>query len=134
MLTVITYVDKSPIDGLGLFSGQHIKKGTVVWKFAPFIDQYLTEDNIRMIRSQCVSREIYVEFRRHVAKYKDQYLMFYDNARFINHSLFPNLTECSDGIVIAKKDIVGGEELTENYLDLYEDPEDLWFLQNGKYW
>ena len=39
MLVVKTYINKSKIHGFGLFAGENIKKGTVIWKFNPVIDR-----------------------------------------------------------------------------------------------
>jgi len=47
MLLIKTYLDKSPIHGIGVFAGEFIKKGTQVWEFNPLIDIILTPEQAR---------------------------------------------------------------------------------------
>ena len=41
MLVIDAYLDKSPIQGLGVFAKQPIAKGTVIWKFDPRFDRLI---------------------------------------------------------------------------------------------
>ena len=42
MLLVKTYLDKSPIHGLGVFAAEPIPKGTKIWRFVEGFDRCYT--------------------------------------------------------------------------------------------
>ena len=42
MLLVKTYLDKSPIHGIGVFAAERIKKGTKIWRFVEGFDRCYT--------------------------------------------------------------------------------------------
>jgi len=130
MLLVRTHIDKSSIHGIGLFSNQFISKGTNIWEYNSFMDKILTENEINILKERLDSN-IFKEFRTLVSRLENNvYMVYGDNAKFTNHSYFNNI---SNGIgaglfTVAKRDIEIGEELTENYLDIYFDEEDIGFL------
>ena len=39
MLLVKSYLDKSPLHGLGVFAGEFIRKGTKIWRFVEGFDR-----------------------------------------------------------------------------------------------
>ena len=59
MLLIKTYLDKSPIHGVGVFANEFVKKGTVVWQFNPLVDIILTEEQLNELP------EVIKEFIRH---------------------------------------------------------------------
>lgn len=128
MLLVKTYIDKSTIQGIGLFANQFILKGTIIWKFNPIVDKIVTENEINKLR-QILDPDIFKEFRTPISRLeKDIYVIYGDNTKFTNHSFNNNIISGDDLFTIAKRDIQIGEELTENYLDIYFDEEDIGFL------
>ncbi len=92
MLLVKTYLDRSAIHGIGLFAGERIRKGTVIWRRSPEIDLLLTA--------------------------LGKFVLCGDDARFFNHADAPNCHDIPDeggGPTVAARDIEAGEELTSDY-------------------
>lgn len=111
MLIVKTFVAASSIHGLGLFAGQFIRKGTVVWEYREGIDFRLSLEFLATL-PEVVQESI----RRTYNFWNGGYGVSVDNSRFINHSRMPTLLcilepDCS----VAARDIDEGEELTEDY-------------------
>lgn len=132
MLLVKTYVDRSNIQGIGLFANQFIPKGTIIWRYNSIVDKIVTEYEINQLR-QMLSPDVFKEFRIPISRLlKDVYVIYGDNTKFTNHSYEPNIISGDGLFTIAKRDIEIGEELTENYLDIYFDEEDIGFLKEKK--
>lgn len=117
MLLVKTYLAQSLIDGFGLFAGQLIHPGTVVWNFDPRVDIVLETTQIEKLSPA---------FREYSEKYGyldarvRKYVICGDDSRFVNHSDTPNLVGIYTvgreyGIDIAIREIRQGEELTSDY-------------------
>jgi SET domain len=93
---------RSKLHGYGLFADQHFEKGQLVINWLKTSDiipekQYKQEGQtaVRLFG------ELYIDGKR-------------DDTDFINHSNKPNCVYLI-GLVFAKRDIKGGEELTLNY-------------------
>ena len=112
MLLVKTYLGKSPIHGVGVFAGEFIPKGTLVWKFDPLIDIILTPEQVKSLPQ--VARE-FIEFVGISYPFgEDTYCLSLDNAQYMNHSSEYNLQPDSEGDR-SLVDIPEGTELTVNY-------------------
>ena len=119
MLLVKTKIGQSKINGIGLFADQFIAKGTLVQKFMPGFDLIIPESEIQKLSEP--ARE---QFLKYAYKNKDgQYILCFDDTRFLNHSDNPNLisNDPVEEIDIAAKDIQKGEELTVNYKEFDAD-------------
>ena len=115
MLLVKTKIDKSSIEGIGLFAEQFIPKETIIWEYHPLLDRKFTQDEFDMFTGL---KKEYLE--RYCFKFNNCYYLCFDNDRFVNHSNNPNCysSEYSDkfiGYTKALRDIEIGEELTDNY-------------------
>lgn len=120
MLVIPTYVERSEIEGLGLFTAQEIKKGDLVWYLDPSIDQVFYEDEFdKLLKSQ--SEEQADRFKKWAYKRRYTYILCADNAKFFNHSDIPNCDDPNDLFTLANRNIKIGEELTCNYRDI-DDP------------
>ncbi len=115
MLLVKTYLDRSAIHGIGLFAGERIRKGTVIWRRSPEIDLLLTADQIA---------KLHLVARAQIEKYTyldgmlGKFVLCGDDARFFNHADAPNCHDIPDkggGTTVAARDIEAGEELTSDY-------------------
>ena len=120
MLKIETFVDKSPIEGLGVFTKNFVKKGEVVWQFNHCFDIVFSREKIEKMTD--------VELRL-MEQYAwmdsdGSYILSVDNDRFMNHSSTPNVVNASEDISVASRDILPGEELTADYKSLV--PEYLW--------
>lgn len=110
MFGVPTFLAASPVHGVGVFAGQDIRAGTVIWEFTPGIDWRMPESAFdtfpepyrSMLRPYCYEES------------EGVLVLCGDNARFMNHSFSPN---CDDegAQTTARRDIRAGEELTCDY-------------------
>ena len=118
MLLIKTKVGPSKISGFGLIAAEFIPAGTPVWTLVRWFDLVLTKDQMESLPEP--ARE-----RFHNYDYVDmntgEYILCADEARFLNHSETPNIgwVPSSDypeeGVDVALKDILEGEEITINY-------------------
>jgi len=117
MLIVKTYLKEVKGKGIGLFSGQKIKKDEIVWQEDNLIDRTFSHEVIENLP------QILRDFFEKYASFQADGTIYLcgDNARFFNHSYSPNCLSIldSDGIVIkniaARGDIEENEELTIDY-------------------
>ena len=108
MLVTSTYIDKSPIHGIGLFAAESASKGTILWEFNPIIDRVISKDELADLPKPV--QEWLVRY----AWQEDGHLHIgIDNDKFINHSSDPN--GGGDDPFIALRDIEVGEEITADY-------------------
>lgn len=117
MLFVKTYLVPSKIEGIGLFAGQNIKKGTITWKFAPGFDLSFSEKEVEDMPPLL---QKFMKKYSVLSMISGSYVLCSDDARFTNHSSTPNLESVrvdgeAEKIAIAKRDIEKGEELTIDY-------------------
>lgn len=120
MLFVKTKLDRSDIDGIGLFADEYIPKGTVVWQYDPMIDIRFSDNDISRLSPAASEQVLKYSYRD---KGSGLYVLCGDDARFFNHSNHPNCFDI-DELTIASRDISKGEEMTCDYrlfdLDLIE--------------
>jgi SET domain-containing protein len=124
MLLVKVKVEASKINGTGLFANQFIPKGTTIWIFQPGFDIRIDKNELEKLPK--VAKEAFLKYAYlNVTTYK--YVLCFDDARFFNHSDSPNCIEADspdgeeEGITVAVRDILPGEELTSNYKDFDAD-------------
>ena len=118
MLLVKTYLNKSKIQGIGLFADEFISKGTIVWKFVSGFDFALKKKDLNKLPEIAKS---WVLRYGYYHENEGGYVICVDDARFFNHSENPNTDDTTKIGTIAKKDIKKGEEITCNYLDFDDD-------------
>ena len=116
MLLVATYLDRSPLHGIGVFTARLIPVGTVVWRFTPRFDLELDPAVIAQQPKHFRERLMHYGY---IDPRLDRYILCCDDARFLNHSDDPNLaadfTRDCHGVDIAIRDIAAGEEMTVDY-------------------
>jgi SET domain-containing protein len=108
MLQVRTYVDRSPIQGLGLFAAEDIPVGTIIWALSG-ADNVLHRHQVA-----CMSQIERVFITKYSFKINGLYYLCVDDARFMNHSTSPNTSDLND-CTVASRDISKGDELTCDY-------------------
>lgn len=106
MLRVKTYLDKSPINGIGLFAAEFIKKDSLVWDFDGEIDRIFSHNH----NNSFIKKYSYMD--------NGWYILCVDDARFMNHSKEPNTINGSRHETIACRDIQIGEEITCDYFEI----------------
>ena len=117
MITVKTKIGPSTISGMGIFAGEDISKGTLVWEFVPKFDQKLTQAEAAQLPK--LARQYLIQYG-YVSKRDGTYILAMDHSRFMNHSDNPNLVSgFEDGfeedVARAAPDIKKNEELTVDY-------------------
>jgi SET domain-containing protein len=135
MIQVKTYIDKSPIHGIGLFANEPIAAGTLIWRFTEGVDRWVEYHTIKDL----MPHEL--DFIDNAATYDDEtdsYCLVGDNIRFMNHSNEANCGETDDTSdtdleLFALRDIAKGEELTLDYGSLEEDSDDFSDEVHGKF-
>ncbi|MFL6375649.1 MAG: SET domain-containing protein [Pyrinomonadaceae bacterium] len=114
-------MDKSSIDGIGLFADQDIAEGTVIWRFCDEVDIRLSPDALNSLPAPTRAQ---IEKYSYREKHSGLYVLCGDDARFFNHSTDPNCIDIYEpapdprvahDITIALRDIEWGEELTCDY-------------------
>jgi SET domain-containing protein len=109
MLLVKTYLDKSPIHGLGVFAAEFIPKESKIWRFVEGFDRCYTPRQFARLPKP--AREF---LRRYAYKVDGEILFTVDHDHYINHSDDPN-TYLNNGYTIARRNIRKGEEITNDY-------------------
>jgi uncharacterized protein len=119
MLLIDTYLDKSPIQGMGVFAKNAISKGTVIWRlderFDRLIEVEVYENTTGPLRS-------YLDRYCYPRRSDPRFIVFEaDDARYMNHADEPNFGFSSENEAVALRDIAAGEELTCDYNFFFED-------------
>jgi len=111
MLLIDTYLDKSKIQGVGVFANENAKKGERIKEVRPEFEIEFNSDNLpkmplalaNFINTHSYERELGSKIL----------VMGIDNEKYLNHSTNPSV----DDEGIALKDIKVGDEITIDYRD-----------------
>ena len=109
MLLVKTYLDHSPIHGIGVFAGEPIREGTKIWRFAIGFDRYYSRKQFAKLPK--AARE-YIKLYGY--QWGNEILLSMDQDSYMNHSENPN-TYFHNGYVVARCNIREGTEITNDY-------------------
>ncbi len=111
----------SNINGLGVFTKEKIKKGTVVFKSSKTLDLELTKEEFNKLSIEEQKEFIHYGY---LDKISNTYKLDFDTSlRFLNYSEHGNIYQDKDHketYLVAKKDIEIGEEVTFDYLEVME--------------
>jgi SET domain-containing protein len=123
VLLVRTRLAPSGIHGLGVFAEEAIPAGTRVWEFTPGWD--LEHERAVVDAMPACVRELVDHFGYFDPHLGGRMVLCFDNARFMNHSVMPNVgpdyTVEGHGPDFALVDIAAGDELTVDY-GLFDTP------------
>lgn len=100
----------SPEKGFGVIANQLIPKGTITWVSDP-LDQVFSPDRIEAL-------EPFFQDIVYTYSYRDKhgdFILCWDHSRFINHSFHSNCISSAYNFELAVRDILPGEELTDDY-------------------
>jgi SET domain-containing protein len=120
MLKIETFVNKSSIQGLGVFAKHFVRRGDVVWQFNEHFDVVFSREKVEKMSDA----ELSLLERYAWMDSGGNYVLPVDNDRFMNHSSEPNVENVTEDVSIAARDIMPGEELTTDYKTLV--PRELW--------
>jgi SET domain-containing protein len=118
LLLVKTYIAASDIEGVGVFAGEPIGTGAVIWRTDPTFDMLIP---IATYRSAQPQLKQLLERYAYPSAARPGFLVYeIDNGRFMNHSATPNTDFSNFGFGTAIRDIAADEELTCDYRQFYE--------------
>lgn len=124
MLHVKYKLDKSPLHGIGLFTDEPLKTGTLIYSSSPILDVNISQSQFDSLQE---AERNEVRFWGFWVEEEQVWHVDFDVSKFINHSFEPTVTQHpdhKDAYLIATRDIRQGEELTQNYLE-FESLDDL---------
>ncbi len=124
MMTVKNYLDKSPIDGIGIYAGEDIEKGTIVWRHVEGLEKVITEAEYEKLPD--LAKEYIDKYGFMPPSKPGIRVLEFDNGRFMNHAANPNTNFNDEMQGIATRDIKKGEEITCNYKEFCIMPHELW--------
>lgn len=120
----ITYkILPSKTHGIGLFTDQDIKRGSVIYTPSPLLDVDISPEDFERLHEN-EKREI--KYYGYFNKKTQKWHVAFDAIRVLNHSSGDdaNVIQDQEMIMTAKRDIAAGEELLQNYLD-FDTQEEL---------
>ena len=119
MLLVETYIDKSPVQGIGVFAKRAIEKGTTIWALDQRFDRLIETE---LYESLTGPVKDYLDRYAYPRRSDPRFIVFEaDDARYMNHADRPNCDFGHGDIAYALTDIAAGEELTCDYNVFFED-------------
>lgn len=118
MLRIPTFLAPSAIPGagLGLFTRDPVRRGTIIWQFDHGFDQ-----EVRALPEDPILRRFVLVYGYCPHDEPKRWVLCMDDARFFNHSDTPNCTD-TDDFTRAGRDLEAGEELTSDYRAFCRDP------------
>ncbi len=121
MLTVETYLDRSGVDGIGLFAARDIAEGEIIWRFHPETEIHYDEKDWRILRRE-IAAPCFRAMEKYAYKHRGRYVLDLDDGRFMNHSASAANVGGGDPMT-ALRPIKRGEELLCDY-SLFCDEDD----------
>ena len=119
MLLIDTYLDKSPIQGMGVFAKNAISKGAVIWRLDVRFDRLI---EVGVYESMAGPVKNYLDRYCYPRRSDPRFIVFEaDDARYMTHADDPNFGFLSEREAAALRDIAAGEELTCDYSIFFED-------------
>jgi len=113
MLLIDTYLDRSPIQGIGLFAKRFIPRGAMVWELRPAYDRLIA---VEQWESETGAVKDYLDRYAYPSRSHPGFILFEaDDARYMNHADDPNCDVSDEARHVALRDIEPGEELTCDY-------------------
>ena len=116
----------SPDIGLGLVARQFIPRGTLTWVHDA-LDQVLPADFVAGLPPLFAPLTVRFAYRN----VRGDYVLAWDDTRFMNHSCAYNCALTPFGFEIAIADILPGEQLTNDYAMLNLEPDERLLCQCG---
>lgn len=125
MMVVRTYIDKSPVHGIGVFAREFISKGAKVWEYHPIFDLKVPPEEFDKL---CDAAKEEVEIHMYVPEEGGPFYYETTSGKYMNHSREPNVDFSDTGFGYATRDIHPGEELTCDYRQIMHDSSDIQYV------
>ena len=100
----------SPEIGYGIFATALIPRGTITW-VKDELDRVVSKDDLDKMTQANLENLLKYSYRNS----KGNYVFCWDLTRYVNHSYKPNSILTTLGFEIAIRDILPGEEMTNDY-------------------
>ena len=100
----------SPEIGYGIFATALIPKGTITW-VKDELDRIFPKEDLKIMSAANLENLLKYSYRNS----SGDYVFCWDLTRYVNHSYNPNSMLTTLGFEIAIKDILPGEEMTNDY-------------------
>ena len=113
MLLVPTYVAPSRLEGVGVFAGEAVRSGTLIWKLDPGFDRLVPKESVP--RLEPAVRAFIERYAYPLMADPSLLVVELDNGRFMNHSPTPNTRFDDPDAGYAITDIVADEEILCDY-------------------
>jgi hypothetical protein len=127
MYLVKTYIERSSIDGVGVFSDENITSGQRVWELNRYVDIVLPESEFDSLPE--IAKIEYSHSAYHSERLQS-WVLCCDNSKYTNHSLekqniqFEYMEDSDDLVGIAMRDIQISEELFVDYREFDQSMKD----------
>jgi SET domain-containing protein len=119
MLLIDTYLDKSKIQGVGVFSKENITKGKKIKEVRPEFEIRFDKTNLPRMPLALAN---FIQTHAHEEN-ENEYCLGIDNEKYLNHSDNPTVND--EGYAL--KDIKIGDEITIDYRD-FDDNIETWLI------
>lgn len=117
----ITYkIKPSGTHGIGLFADQNIKSGELIYTPTPLLDVDISQQEFDTLTP---SEQRELKYYGYYNKKTSKWHVAFDAIRILNHGTaeVANVTQDEDMVMTAIRDIQSGEELFQDYVEIYPD-------------
>jgi len=120
MIHIAYKIQSSQTHGIGLFAVQDIKSGDLIYTPTPLLDVDITKEEFASLTPD-EKRE--VMYYGYFNKKTNKWHVAFDAIRILNHGTadVSNVTQDEDMVMTAKRNISNGEELLQDYIEIYPD-------------
>ena len=123
MIHIAYKVESSPTHGIGLFATQSISRGDLIYTPTPLLDVDITKQQFDQLSDMEKKEVVYYGYFH---KKTQRWHVAFDAIRVLNHasSGVANVTQDEDMVMIAVRDIAEGEELLQDYGELFSSEDE----------
>jgi SET domain-containing protein len=118
MIHIKYKIKESKTHGIGLFADHDIKAGDFIYTPSPLLDVDITQDQFDGLTSAEKKEVMYYGYFN---KKTNKWHVAFDAIRILNHGAGEdsNVTQDENMVMTAKRDIPKGEELLQDYDEIY---------------
>jgi len=119
MFLIEVYLDRSPIEGIGVFTKHPLASGELIWRFDPVIDRLIPRE---FYEAQQGPLRAFLDRYCYPSRTDPSQLVYEgDDSRYMNHADGPNCDISDEKAMYTYREIRAGEELTCNYGVFFND-------------
>jgi hypothetical protein len=120
MMHIIHKISASKIQGIGLFADQDIIAGSLIYTPSPLLDVDITQTQFETLTTE---EQKSIKYYGYWNKKTQKWHVAFDAIRILNHgdAGTANVSQGEDMVMRAIRNISTGEELLQDYLEIYPD-------------